>query len=499
MQTTGNRKPKAADLVASELRHRIARGELIPGDRLPTEEELMRRLKVGRTTLREGFRILESQGILKVERGRTGGSRVTEPCIDQLAQGVALQLQLERTTLSDLGEARGLIEPWLAARVADHASRKDLGALDDAILAAEKAASENDHVAFAAAATNVHDVIAQRGGNRTLAVVSRVLHEVVAGYYRRATRDSSPSDMFQAARSYRKLHRLLAAGDVEGAREHWRAQMTFTSSRRDPEERLNAFDAVISKPLGKAADGVAAEIRSRMARGELVPGDRLPTEDELMRQFSVARTTLREGMRILESQGILRVERGRVGGARITEPSIDLLAEALVFHLQLERTTFGDLDEARELIEPWLAARLANCATRETLGALEDAIMRAEQAAAASDRVAFAAAVIAVHDTVAEHGGNRTLAVVSRMLHDLTASYYRRALSESAPSDMMRATKSYWRLHRLLAAGDAQGAHDHWRSQMKFTSARRDPEERLNVFDHSDASLANVSFGPTLR
>jgi len=250
--------PKAAELVAMHFRQRIARGDLIPGDRLPPEDELMRSFGVARTTLREGLRILESEGFLSVQRGRSGGPRITEPSIDRLAQALALHLQLEHTKVRDLDQARQLIEPWLAARLAERCTRQDLGALEDAIVQAEDAAARDDREAFAIAATAVHETIAERGGNQTLALVARMLHELVAEYYRRAASSSAPADMQRATRSYRKLHKLVAAGDVEGARDHWEKQMTATMSRRDPQERLNVFDApvdlALSSPTGRPAN-----------------------------------------------------------------------------------------------------------------------------------------------------------------------------------------------------------------------------------------------------
>jgi DNA-binding FadR family transcriptional regulator len=492
--TVSDRRPKAADAVAGEIKRRIATRELLPGDRLPVEDELMSVFKVARTSLREGLRILEAQGLVTVERGRTGGSRIAEPTIDPLAHALALRLQIERTTMADLGEARGLIEPWLAARLAEHATREDLGALDDVILAAGKAASSGDRLRFAAAVTAVHDLVAERGRNTTLAVVSRMLHEVGAWYYRRATSQSAAADMARATRSYRRLYQLVSAHDIEGTKHHWEAQLRYTTLRQNPAERL-AVSSNSTTNDAKTADTVAADLRDRIARGALVPGDRLPTEDELMRAYKVARPSLREAMRLLESQGVLVVQRGRAGGARIIEPSVDALAEGVSFHLQLERTTFRDLNTARELIEPWLASRIAARPRREDLGALEDAIIAAEEAAAACDRSSFAEAAAAVHNTVAQRGGNQTLALISRTLQDLTTDYYRTASSHSAQSEMARATRSYRRLLRLLAVGDVEGVRAHWAGQMAYASSRQAVDERVRLPDVYGDGFAELSFG----
>ena len=72
------RVPKTAELVASHLRRQIVRGELKEGDALPPESALMEHFGVLRPTLREAFRVLESEALISVRRGaRGGGSRST--------------------------------------------------------------------------------------------------------------------------------------------------------------------------------------------------------------------------------------------------------------------------------------------------------------------------------------------------------------------------------------------------------------------------------------
>src|SRR5258707_15535737 len=133
------RMPKTGAVVAERLRHQIARGELTIGQRLPPEDELTAVFGIARTTLREALRILESQGLLEIRRGRTGGPVVTMPKIDSLAEGLAVTLQLQGTTAGDLDVARQLIEPRLAGRLAQHHDADDLAALQAAADSAAQA------------------------------------------------------------------------------------------------------------------------------------------------------------------------------------------------------------------------------------------------------------------------------------------------------------------------------------------------------------------------
>jgi GntR family transcriptional repressor for pyruvate dehydrogenase complex len=233
---------KAGAALAHTLMRQIANGELQSGDRLLPEDELMAHFGVARTTLREALRVLEAQGLIVIRRGRHGGPRVTMPPVETLARGFALRLQLEHTTLGDLDEARQLIEPELAAHLARHGSPQDIDALAKAIETAEQAAGRGDRAAFGAAAAQVHMVIAERGGNRTLALVALMLHDLVQRYYAFAARRSDRALMGRAVRSYKRLLALIEAGDADGALDHWRKQISFTSQRTDRDRLLDVFE-----------------------------------------------------------------------------------------------------------------------------------------------------------------------------------------------------------------------------------------------------------------
>jgi GntR family transcriptional repressor for pyruvate dehydrogenase complex len=233
----------------------------------------------------------------------------------------------------------------------------------------------------------------------------------------------------------------------------------------------------------KTGEMIAERLRRQIARGELAIGERLPPEDELTATYGIARTTLREALRILESQGLLEIRRGRSGGPVVTMPKIDSLAEGLAVTLQLRGTTAGDLDAARQLLEPRLAGWLASSHTDDDLSALRAAVDRAAAAAASSDRTAFGDAALGVHETIIDRAGNNTLATISGLLHALVARYYVRSASRSDDEKMHRAVRSYRKLARLIEQGDAAGAEEHWRKQMTFTIEGWQHDRSVDLFD----------------
>ena len=238
--TTG--KIKTGEVVAAGIRRRIANGELEIGDRLPSEEELTEELGIARTTLREALRVLESQGLISIKRGRGGGPIVTMPNLDRLAEPLAVVLQLRGTTTTDLDAARALIEPNMAAWLAARHTHDDVTALGVAAGEAEAAADANDQARFGRAAALVHETLLLRSGNHTLSVLSQVLHRMVLDRYVGAASGSTQVLMQRAAKSYTKLVRLIAEGDANAARTHWEQQMGWMATEGTGDAPLDIFD-----------------------------------------------------------------------------------------------------------------------------------------------------------------------------------------------------------------------------------------------------------------
>src|ERR1700752_296139 len=127
--------------------------------------------------------------------------------------------------------------------------------------------------------------------------------------------------------------------------------------------------------LPKMADIVAADLRRQIIDGELREGDPLPPEDQLMGHAGVARTTVREALRILESEGLLIVRRGARGGARIRTPSVSNVARYIGLVLQCEGATLRDVYDARLMLEAPAAGLLASGDDRgDIVAALREAL-----------------------------------------------------------------------------------------------------------------------------
>jgi GntR family transcriptional repressor for pyruvate dehydrogenase complex len=108
----------------------------------------------------------------------------------------------------------------------------------------------------------------------------------------------------------------------------------------------------------KASDVLANDLRERILSGEFLEGTSLPPERDMVTQTQMSRTTVREALRILEVQGLVRIRTGRSGGAFVQRPGGDSVADSVSLLIRGRKIRLAALFEAREGIEP-ACARLA--------------------------------------------------------------------------------------------------------------------------------------------
>jgi len=215
------RVPKTAELVAGRIRRQIIRGEVQEGEALLPESELMAEFGVSRPTLREAFRILESESLISVTRGSRGGARVHGPDIGAAARYAGLFLQYEQATLEDVQSARSVIEPPAAGMLAQ---RRDLPAAQRLReLIEQEEEITGDPQAFAELSTRFHELLMELAGNQTLALFVGMLHDIVETHAESSLQEGyNLKAVKRSIRSQRKLVELIEAGDADGAEAHWR-------------------------------------------------------------------------------------------------------------------------------------------------------------------------------------------------------------------------------------------------------------------------------------
>jgi GntR family transcriptional regulator, transcriptional repressor for pyruvate dehydrogenase complex len=136
---------------------------------------------------------------------------------------------------------------------------------------------------------------------------------------------------------------------------------------------------------------VAAALLGRITARAIAPGDRLPPEMELARQFGVHRGTVREALRELETNGVLKRERGSKL-MMVTRPSRGSVAANVSRALSLHDVTYHDVWEALTVLEPPMAAAAARGRTAQDLAHLDGLVARLDAKASTDDAVTQAAA-----------------------------------------------------------------------------------------------------------
>lgn len=156
----------------------------------------------------------------------------------------------------------------------------------------------------------------------------------------------------------------------------------------------------------KASDVLANELRERILSGEFAEGTPLPPERELVTQTRMSRTTVREALRILEVQGLIRIKAGRAGGAFVQKPGEESVASSLDLLIRGRQLRLASVHETREAIEP-SCARLA--ALSRTTGDLQRLEVTNEAIADSADLDAFLQANVDWHVAVATASHNEIL------------------------------------------------------------------------------------------
>lgn len=219
--------PKTAELVANHIRNRIVRGELERDEALPSETALMSDFNISRPTLREAFRILESEALITVRRGSRGGARVNVPNAAVAARYAGLVLQNRGTTVADVLEARVVIESPAAGIVARRRDRLRCARQLRAWL--DEAAKQMDTPAYTDSFHEFNRMLVAMTENETLMLVATMLETICDAATASYIRVSHEDDARLAQKAHRTrmlLADLIEKGDASAAETLWRKHLT---------------------------------------------------------------------------------------------------------------------------------------------------------------------------------------------------------------------------------------------------------------------------------
>ena len=171
--------------------------------------------------------------------------------------------------------------------------------------------------------------------------------------------------------------------------------------------KLNSRSLIAPVAVPKASDVLAGRLRDLIIQGHFSPGEFLPSERDLVTQSGLSRTSVRDALRVLESEGLISVKAGRAGGSMVTLPGRESVARSVELFVRSHGIRLASLLECRVAVEPTLA-RLA--AQRRTPSQLEEIARIHEQFVASVDDVSrYKRLNLDWHLAIARASGNEPL------------------------------------------------------------------------------------------
>lgn len=253
--TASRRRPKAAVMVAAELRRQIVMGRLKPGDKLHPENLLKAEFAISRPTLREALRLLESESLITIARGKHGGARVTSVDLRAAASQVGVYLQIQGTTLRDVWLARTIIEPPAAGLLA---ARRDPVALAEleANIAAEREAMREDILRYAGLSAEFSMLITRYCGNQTIHLLASLIFDIIRRQHENiAERTLGKARVNKlrehSIRSRHKAVELMRRGTPAAAEKFWRAHLEHIRDLILAAYKEPMTIDLLSEPIGK--------------------------------------------------------------------------------------------------------------------------------------------------------------------------------------------------------------------------------------------------------
>jgi GntR family transcriptional regulator, transcriptional repressor for pyruvate dehydrogenase complex len=211
------------------------------------------------------------------------------------------------------------------------------------------------------------------------------------------------------------------------------------------EQLLLTTNQTVKRP--KMAVALADAIAKSILKDGLKPGQVLPREAQMMERYGVSRGTVREALRLLEAEELIVVRPGPTGGPVVQEPSPDRLASLLSMLLSISGTALRDVMQARQILEPALAARAATQATAAEIDRISASVKRLAETV--DNQPLFLEINSEFHTLIVNAAGNRALMAFWHAIREISDGH------EIGVRYAEAALKGTLRAHKLIAAAIA--------------------------------------------
>ena len=217
------RRTRLRDRAADQLLDMVLSGGLRPGERLPPERELVARLGVSRTVVREALNLLEARGLISIEHGR--GAVVSGGSTHAVRDTLGVLLRGKPKTLWELLEIRKILEVEIAGLAAERAGSEEVREMR--VQLDRMQTSIDAPEGYVDADVEFHALLARGARNGVLLTMLDPIVELLRDSRRVSA--SRPGSARRALREHEEILRRVEAGDAEGARREMREHLMATA------------------------------------------------------------------------------------------------------------------------------------------------------------------------------------------------------------------------------------------------------------------------------
>lgn len=435
------------------------------GESLGSEVDLRDRLGVSRSVLREAVRLVEHHQVARMRRGPNGGLIVRAPDAGPATRSIVIYLEYVGTSVTDLLDARLLLEPIAAGLATERLTDEGV----DALRAMVDGGPGAEHSAY----EPLHPLLGQLSGNPVLHLFIDVLTRLTTRFAH-TSRRIPKAELLESEATSHVSHRAIVDAMVAG--DEARAQTLLTGHlewvadwvERHRVRRARAASAVIEPemvegPRAKLAEVVAARIHDDIAARGWEVGSVLGSEADLLERYGISRAVLREAVRLLEYHSVARMRRGPGGGLVVAEPEPRASIDTMALFLGYQGVTADHLRVVRDAIELRTVAEVtARYDSDEVAERLAAAVRWSTEGPADEPRKADL-----FHAELADVAGNPVLTL---FLDIITELFRRHAATQDHPLPGDDAAEEVRLVHQrildAIVAGDAGLARGRMRKHL---------------------------------
>ncbi|MDZ7864239.1 FadR/GntR family transcriptional regulator [Acidovorax sp.] len=256
------RSTRAFEEVAAQIREELAKGHLKVGNRLPSERALSEQFGVARNTVREALRSLENAGLVRLQKGASGGAFISEDSGEAITTGMLDLYHLGSIQPAHLTEARIWLEGIIVREACLRATPADLQELQRNIEEAEDAIARGDFGRRAEVHLHFHRILARMTGNPIMVVVM----DGVLSVLRRYIESIGEYENAFVLPSRKRFMKFMEARDVDGSVAEMEASLKRLQRSYLSHALQAAQDAAAAAQLPSANSAAKVAPRPRAAR-----------------------------------------------------------------------------------------------------------------------------------------------------------------------------------------------------------------------------------------